>query len=294
MKNDNLPARTDADSELAQLMRAAVERGPDGIDMLERLLDMREREGAKAAERAFARAMVAVHRDMPDVVKSARNDQTRSFYARLEDIDRALRPVYTEHGFCVVFAEEPCDAQSIVTREDGQSITVEWFRVSCTIMHEEGHSVTTWGDFPHDSLGPKGNPVKTALHGKGSTLTYGRRYLLCGAFNVTPQLPGGDSDGNPPPRQQQQPAGPPVISDGQRRRLRAKQKSSGMPDDTLKVLIGDHGYASSKSIERRSYEAICAQVDAWHATAESDQAATAGETIDHETGAIQIDEDVPF
>lgn len=79
-------------------------------------------------------------------------------------------------------------------------------------------------------------------------------------------------------------SGHPVISDGQRRRLRAKQRASGMPDDTLKVLIGDHGYASSKAIERRSYEAICAQVDAW----------TAGETIDHETGAIQIDDDVPF
>ena len=91
-----------------------------------------------------------------------------------------------------------------------------------------------------------------------------------------------------------EPGPAPVISDGQRRRLRAKQKASGMPDGTLKVLIGDHGYASSKSIERRSYEAICAQVDAWHATAESDQAATAGETIDHETGAIQIDDDVPF
>lgn len=266
---DTIPMRRPrelATTDLTDLMRTAVERGPDGIDMLERLLALQERHEQAQAQKAFTRAMCRVHAEMPDVVKTARNDQTRSIYARLEDIDRALRPVYTSHGFAVIFAEEPCDAQSTVTREDGQTITVEWFRVSCTVMHEDGHSVTTWGDFPHDSLGPKGNPVKTALHGKGSTLTYGRRYLLCGAFNVTPVAP--DRDGNPPPRQ----AAPNVISDAQRKRLRAMQTAAGMPDDTLRAIIAAHGFESSKLIARTAYDAICTEVTDWADDAEREQA----------------------
>lgn len=278
-----------ATTELGDLMRAAVERGPDGIDMLERLLALQERHEAAQAQKAFTRAMCKVHADMPEVVKSARNDQTRSVYARLEDIDRALRPVYTQYGFAVIFAEQACEIE-------------QWFRISCTVMHEDGHSVTTWGDFPHDTLGPKGNPVKSALHGKGSTLTYGRRYLLCGAFNVTPVT--GDRDGNPPPRADARPQASNVISDAQRKRLRAIQHEAGMPDETLKAIITGHRFTSSTLITRgEKYDAICAEVQDFgeQAAREQQRQDEAAQAAQDEAGAADIedhaaadDSDVPF
>jgi hypothetical protein len=53
--------------------------------------------------------------------------------------------------------------------------------------------------------GPKGNQNKTATHGFGSTMSYGRRYLICLIFNIT--LTNEDQDGNQPGEQVTAPAG---------------------------------------------------------------------------------------
>lgn len=45
-----------------------------------------------------------------------------------------------------------------------------------------------------DMVGIKGNANKTATHGFGSTISYGRRYLTLLVFNIT--LTNEDNDGN--------------------------------------------------------------------------------------------------
>jgi hypothetical protein len=68
-------------------------------------------------------------------------------------------------------------------------------RVVCTIGHRDGHSTTDHHiDVPMDVSGISGKQNKTWTHAKGSTSTYGRRFLTMMMFNVT--LAGQDDDGN--------------------------------------------------------------------------------------------------
>ena len=65
--------------------------------------------------------------------------------------------------------------------------------IACDVSHIAGHTKRYRLFAPPDTLGPKGTPVKTQLHGRGSTNTFLRRYLECNIFNVV--LKNLDDDG---------------------------------------------------------------------------------------------------
>lgn len=170
----------DIPPEMAEIMRLAVSKGEEGVAALERLVALHERAQDKVALGAYNTAMLAVQSELPQVVKNAQNDQTRSLYARLEMIDRAIRPHYTQHGFQVSFTTEDCP-------------TPDWIRHVALCGHVGGHTQRYQLDLPRDDVGMKGNPMKTQIHGVGSSLTYGQRRLTCMIFNVV--LAGEDTDG---------------------------------------------------------------------------------------------------
>src|ERR1700761_8151430 len=58
---------------------------------------------ARDAENAFNRSMMAAQAEMKPILKDSENEQTHSKYAKLEKIDRAIRPIYTKHGFALSF-----------------------------------------------------------------------------------------------------------------------------------------------------------------------------------------------
>jgi len=60
-------------------------------------------------------------------------------------------------------------------------------------MHQDGWTKTYWTDIPLDDKGFKGTPNKTQTHAKGSSLSYGKSYLLRLIFNIPT---GDDDDGN--------------------------------------------------------------------------------------------------
>ena len=62
-----------------------------------------------------------------------------------------------------------------------------------TLRHVSGHQEEYFMDAPSDHLGPKGNPVKTRLHGMASSGTYCERHLACKVFGIQVI---GDDDGN--------------------------------------------------------------------------------------------------
>lgn len=174
------PAGNTTEPTLAQMMQIATQG--NNIDVLERLVALKEREDARIAEREFAVAMNACQDEMPTVVRDAKNESSNSRYARMETIARAIKPVYIKHGFSLSF-ESP--------KAEGSKITIR-----CNVMHVGGHSrpVELSGDL--DTTGPKGNATKTAIQGLGSTVSYLKRYLTCMIFNVT--LANEDKDGNAP------------------------------------------------------------------------------------------------
>lgn len=150
-------------------------------DKAERLFALAERLQDQRAKAAFYDAMNRVQAEMMPVTKKAENSHTHTHYARLEDIDRMLTPVYVKHGFSL----------SISTAD---SPLANHRRVVLTVRHSMGHSETHHLDAALDGVGAQGRSNKTEIQAMGSTLSYCDRYLKCKVFNV--RLVGEDDDGN--------------------------------------------------------------------------------------------------
>jgi hypothetical protein len=158
--------------------RAARDQSVD-IDKMERLISMQERMQAKAAELDFDNAMAEAQAAMKTVRKDANNPQTRSKYASFAALDKAIRPIYTKHGFSLSFSTA-----------DGAP--ADCVRIVCKVAHRGGHRERPHLDMPTDGKGAKGADVMTKTHAMGSGIMYGRRYLLNMIFNIAT----GDDDGN--------------------------------------------------------------------------------------------------
>src|SRR6185369_10536751 len=150
------------DAFLAMIERAARDPSVD-MDKMERLIGMRERMQAAAAERAFEDAMAAAQAEMEPVRANANNPQTKSKYASYFALDTAIRPIYTKHGFSLSF--DTADAA------EGH------VRIVCKVACR-GHRERPHIDMPADGKGAKGGDVMTKTHATGSAVTYGKRYLL--------------------------------------------------------------------------------------------------------------------
>ena len=88
------------------LALAALQPGVNP-EMFDRLVAWQEREQARQAEEAFNAAMNAAQAEIMPVARTAENSQTKSFYAKLEAVDAAIRPIYLRHGFNVAYGTVP-------------------------------------------------------------------------------------------------------------------------------------------------------------------------------------------
>jgi ERF superfamily len=172
-------AAADASSIMAVIARAAGDPNTD-VEKLERLAGLYERITARSAEQAFDAAMGDAQGEMRPIAADANNPQTRSRYASYAALDRALRPIYTKHGFSLSFGT-------------GDGAPPDFVRVICRVGHRHGHRQVEHVDMPADGKGAKGGDVMTKTHATGAALTYGQRYLLKLIFNIAV---GDDDDGN--------------------------------------------------------------------------------------------------
>lgn len=177
-----LPAVPDSGpaGSLLNFVALAVRDPTIDVAKLDALLRMEREIRADAAATEYKRAMNAAQAEIQPVARTAENTQTKSFYAKLEDVDAAIRPIYLHHGFSLSYNTVPPLVPGNV-------------RVECRCSHVAGHSDLFYREAPADTLGPKGAPVKTILHGGGSTETFLKRYLACGIFNVV--FKNQDDDG---------------------------------------------------------------------------------------------------
>jgi hypothetical protein len=172
-------ASNDVTAFIALIERVARDPSID-IDKLDRLLLMRERETARLAEQAFSTALAEAQTEMVPVVADSNNPQTRSRYASYAALDRAVRPIYTRHGFGLSFNTDDAPGQ-------------EQARILCDVCHSGGHTRRYRIDMPVDGKGAKGGDVMTRTHAMGSGVSYGMRYLLRMVFNLAIDR---DDDGN--------------------------------------------------------------------------------------------------
>ncbi|MBL4768112.1 MAG: ERF family protein [Rhodobacteraceae bacterium] len=168
-------------------------RGPEKIDIenMQALLKMRAEEEERIrrisredrdddARRAWLFNFSKVQSEIGIIARGRSNEHTKSRYADLADIERAVTPVLTAHGFSTTAVPIPCDL-------DGH------IRIRLTIGHADGHEKVYEDDFPLDAAGTGGKVNKTPIQAKGSTQTYGRRYLKASALDLAF---GDDNDGN--------------------------------------------------------------------------------------------------
>lgn len=172
----------EATSLLVMIERAA--RDPDvDIDKFERLLAVKKAIESERKQEIFDAAMADAQAEMPRVSTDRDNNQTRSRYASYAAIDRAIRPIYTKHGFSVTYNTAPSDKPEHVT-------------VFALVAHRAGCRQRYDIDMPVDGKGAKGGDVMTKTHAMGSGFEYGKRYLLKGIFNVAIGDDPEDDDGN--------------------------------------------------------------------------------------------------
>jgi len=158
--------------------RAAMDPNVD-IDKMERLLGMQERILTKESELSFSRSMSQCQEEMPPVVANAANNQTSSKYAKFENIVTTIKPNITKHGFSISFGTNDSPLEKHI-------------RITCDVMHRDGHTKNFHFDLPLDINGLKGNANKTEVHATGSTMSYGKRYLILMIFNIA--VHGEDDD----------------------------------------------------------------------------------------------------
>jgi hypothetical protein len=231
-------SRIEPDDERIEhaIIRAAQD---DSIDIakLEALLNMQRSVQQERAVRMFNTAMAQAQSEMMQIPRDATNTHTKSRYARMETIDRLMRPIYTTHGFSVRFGSQPSPREG-------------WMRIVCVVAHTGGHYEQNHLDAPPDEAGTKGTVNKTPIQSVGSSVTYLRRYLLCMVFNIVLSDdvdPDDDGEGGAP----RAPAAPPdplMEPNGTVwLRIVTKQVTEAASLDALAKIAGHKSVANAKA-----------------------------------------------
>ncbi len=171
---------------LAIIARAAADPAVD-VSKMQSLLEMQRQLMADQARAEFNAAFARAAAQMPRVKKNGAIEHPKnknepdgpkrkiSSYARLEEIDSAIRPILDAEGFALSFDTQPRTG-------DGGGLIV-----TATLLHTAGHSRSASIPVPLDTSGAKNN-----IQGYGSALSYGRRYALCAVLNIVTE--GEDDD----------------------------------------------------------------------------------------------------
>lgn len=167
-----VPPEQAQSQSLIPMIDKLVERPDFDVEKLERLLDMQERIVNRAAMEQFNAAMAQMQDEMPSIEERGQAHNTK--YATFEDINDVAKPIMKRHGFAVTFR--------VKNIQGGIEVTG-------VLMHKAGHREETTMTLPLDTSGSKNN-----VQAVGSSVSYGKRYVMSALLNITTR--GSDDDGN--------------------------------------------------------------------------------------------------
>lgn len=179
--NNEVAATPNQDPMLSMIDRVCSDPNFDIIKM-EKLIEMYNAKLNRAAEIDFSKAFAEMQPHLPKVISTHYNNQTKSKYAKIDDINAAVLPILSEYGFGITFK---------IVSQDDKGVTVR-----ATLMHSAGHKEFTDLLMPYDKCGTKGTVNKTDIHATGSTISYAKRYAMCMLLDIST---GTDNDGNKEP-----------------------------------------------------------------------------------------------
>jgi len=218
---------------LAIIERVASDPHAD-VEKLERMLSLQERIMTKQSEIDFTEALARMKPKLPKVEKKGmikftdKNGVERNTpHARYEDIQEAIDPHLATEGFTISFD----------TTAAPNSMPI----ISCTLAHKGGHSKTISMPLPLDTSGSKNN-----LQAMGSTISYGKRYLVGMMFDLVIKGEDDDAQGG-------------AITDAQAKEIKDGLKETGL--DTVKFLKTLKA-ESVEEIRTRDYARATSAIDA--------------------------------
>ena len=167
-------------TSLLEALIQASSNPATNIDVMERLYAMHAKEKARQDEEAFNAALSRAQSAIEPVLKTKKNDHTKSNYADLASVIQMVTPIITREGFSLSF-----DAKAITDPPN-------WIRTVAKLSHSGGHTREYTLDLPADEAGAKGNANKTGVQAIVSSGTYAQRVIQCRIFNI----PLVDNDGS--------------------------------------------------------------------------------------------------
>lgn len=173
------PSHASDQSHLMNLIAKMASDPAADVPKLERLIKLRNDEIAAQAKRDFDADFVVMKPKLPRVIKLHDNAQTKSKYAKHEDVNQAVDPILAQYGF---------GTSSNIINQTDTHITMR-----TDLLHKGGHSESLTLTMPIDDKGMNGTVNKTQPHGISSTIMYLRRVSKCALLDIST---GDDNDGN--------------------------------------------------------------------------------------------------
>ena len=167
----NAIAKHDPDAVTAHLpvvtpltmIERAIEKGAD-VAMIEKLMELQERNDRNLGRRAFDAAIAAAKAEIPPIHKNRKVDFTtakgRTHYTHedMAEVARTVDPILSKYGLSYRFR----------TSQDQRILTV-----TCILSHRDGYSEETTLNGAADESGNKNH-----IQAIGSAATYLQRYTL--------------------------------------------------------------------------------------------------------------------
>lgn len=175
IKAPKIQSLTVAPMNPEMLISQAIDKGVN-IDVMERLLIMRQQLKAEQAKIEFDEAFSAFQGECPIITKRKKvlnKDKTsvRYVYAPLDDIVEQVKPFLQKHGFSYTID---------VPHEDN------WVKSVVTLTHSGGHSQQSSFKVPVDK-----EAYMNAQQQYASAVTFTKRYAFCNALGI---LTGDEDD----------------------------------------------------------------------------------------------------
>lgn len=192
-------------------------------ESLKMLLAYDKAKRAKAEQQAFNVGMLNVQKALRVVPEDKENESTHSTYASYKILLKYIKPFYIKEGFALVFHEM-------------ESVKEGNVRICLDVLHEAGLKEIYWTDIPLDNKGIKGTVNKTNTHAKGSSISYGRSYLVKMIFNLSTG-DKDDDDGNGAGVTEEAPSATSKASDAQIKRIKDLRDSLNLKEEDFKARL---------------------------------------------------------
>ena len=165
-------------TDTAKLMQIALQ-GDASIEMLERLIDLKNSEEERGFKRDFDFHFAEMQREFKPVKRDKKGDKGK--YAPLDSLQKRFGPVIATHGFSYRWSEE--------------SLPEGRLRVRLSVSGY-GYTQENYKDLPAyvpDTGGSSGKPIMNILQAEGARSTYGQRYTFIAGFGLI--IEDADDDG---------------------------------------------------------------------------------------------------